>query len=37
MDTRGMNPVAMEKNLKEMPTGTGTSTSPGLASLASFS
>jgi hypothetical protein len=32
-----MNPVAMEKNLKETPTGTGTSTSPGLASLASFS
>jgi hypothetical protein len=37
MDTRGMNPVAMEKHPKEMPTGTGTSASPGLASLASSS
>jgi len=35
MDTRGMNPVAMEKHPKEMPTGIGTSTFPGLASLLS--
>jgi hypothetical protein len=37
MDTRGMNPTAMEKHPKETPTGIGTSTSPGLASLASSS
>ena len=37
MDTKGMNPVAMEKHPKETPTGIGTSSSPGLASLASSS
>jgi hypothetical protein len=36
MDTRDMNPVAMEKHPKEMPTGIGTSTSPGLTSLTGF-
>jgi hypothetical protein len=37
MDTRGMYLVRMEKYPKETPTRIGTSTSPGLASLASSS
>jgi hypothetical protein len=37
MGARGMNPIAMEKHPKQTPTGIGTSSSPGLASLASSS
>ena len=37
VDTQGMNPITVEKHPKGTPTGIGTSTSTGLAPLASSS